>query len=121
MNLIRCEVPERSPWDNRFYADPFLLSVGEDSFQIVLQLSAREADKERGTEQNECYTMITASPPRSLTDTPSDPDAPGEAVPPRGLSPPSAPTPPPPENRKPLPSPPPGTDFRIDKGPGFEI
>ena len=57
VNLIRCEVPERSPWDNRFYADPFLLSVGEDSFQIVLQLSAREADKERGTEQNECYTI----------------------------------------------------------------
>lgn len=45
VNLIRCEVPEKSPWDNRFYADPFILSVGEDSFQVVLQISAKEADK----------------------------------------------------------------------------
>ena len=56
VNLIRCEVPEKSPWDNRFYADPFILSVGEDSFQVVLQISAKEADKERSTDQNECYT-----------------------------------------------------------------
>ena len=57
VNLIRCEVPEKSPWDNRFYADPFILSVGEDSFQVVLQISAKEADKERSTDQNECYTI----------------------------------------------------------------
>ena len=57
VNLIRCEVPEKSPWDNRFFADPFILSVGEDSFQVVLQISAKEADKERSTDQNECYTI----------------------------------------------------------------
>ena len=57
VNLIRCEVPEKSPWDNRFYADLFILSVGEDSFQVVLQISAKEADKERSTDQNECYTI----------------------------------------------------------------
>ena len=57
VNLIRCEVPEKSPWDNRFYADPLILSVGEDSFQVVLQISAKEADKERSTDQNECYTI----------------------------------------------------------------
>ena len=57
VNLIRCEVPEKTSWDNRFFADPFILSVGEDSFQIVLQISAREAGKERSTEQNECYTI----------------------------------------------------------------
>ena len=57
VNLIRCEVPEKSPRDDRFYADPFILSVGEDSFQVVLQISAKEADKERSTDQNECYTI----------------------------------------------------------------
>ena len=57
VNLIGCELPEDKPGDNSFQVQPCLWDVGEDSFQIVLQLSAREADKERGTEQNECYTI----------------------------------------------------------------
>lgn len=57
MDKIGCELPERSPWDNRFYADPFLLSVGEDSFRILLKMAVKETDKERMTEQNELYIV----------------------------------------------------------------
>ena len=89
VNLIRCEVPEKSPWDNRFFADPFILSVGEDSFQVVLQISAKEADKERSTDRTSAtpYTTTTASPLRNLTVIPSDAEDPrGSGAPPGILS-----------------------------------
>ena len=31
--------------------------MGEDSFRILLKMAVKETDKERGTEQNECYTI----------------------------------------------------------------
>ena len=57
VDKIGCELPEDKPGDNSFQVQPCLWDVGEDSFQVVLQISAKEADKERSTDQNECYTI----------------------------------------------------------------
>ena len=57
VDKIGCELPESKPGDNSFQVYPCLWDVGEDSFQVVLQISAKEADKERSTDQNECYTI----------------------------------------------------------------
>ena len=57
VDKIGCELPEDKPGDNSFQVYPCLWDVGEDSFQILLKMSVKEADKERSTDQNECYTI----------------------------------------------------------------
>ena len=73
----------------RWGEDGKILSVGEDSFQVVLQISAKEADKERSTDRTSAtpYTTTTASPLRNLTVIPSDAEDPrGSGAPPGILS-----------------------------------
>lgn len=57
VDKIGCELPEDKPGDNSFQVQPCLWDVGEDSFQILLKMTAKEADKELSTDQNECYTI----------------------------------------------------------------
>ena len=57
VDKIGCELPEDKPGDNSFQVYPCLWDVGEDSFQILLKMSVKEADKKLETRRDELYTV----------------------------------------------------------------
>ena len=57
VDKIGCELPEDKPGDNSFQVQPCLWDVGEDSFQILLKMTVKEADKKLETHRNELYTV----------------------------------------------------------------
>ena len=57
VDKIGCELPEDKPGDNSFQVQPCLWDVGEDSFQILLKMTVKEADKKLESRRDELYTV----------------------------------------------------------------
>ena len=57
VDKIGCELPESKPGDNSFQVYPCLWDVGEDSFQILLKMTVKEADKKLESRRDELYTV----------------------------------------------------------------
>ena len=57
VDKIGCELPEDKPGDNSFQVYPCLWDVGEDSFQILLKMTVKEADKKLESRRDELYTV----------------------------------------------------------------